>query len=321
MKKIIRVLLGFVALVFVAVAGFAIFVSARGIPHYDVPKLDAKVAVTPERVAHGQAIVMASCADCHTNPQTRKFSGQLIPDLPAEFGKIHSANITNDKKHGLGNWTDGQIITVLRTGIGPDGRFRVVMPSFVHMSDEDINSVVAFLRSDNALVQADASPSAAQEPSFLTKALTNTVMKPTPLPSQVVEAPAPTDAQAFGRYLVVGRYKCYDCHSKDFKTNNPMEPEKSEGYLAGGNTLLNRQQQEVKSRNLTMDGETGIGDWSEGQFVQAVRFGMSPHGALSYPMPKYSLMSEEEAKAIFAYLRTVPIIKNATPEDGATAKL
>ncbi|MBG8553643.1 c-type cytochrome [Hymenobacter guriensis] len=320
MKKLFKFLGALVAVVVLAVAGFAMFVQARGIPSYELPKAPAAptLAATPERVALGEKIVLATCADCHRNPETNTLSGQKLRDLTPDFGAVYSANITRDPQHGIGAWTDAELTTLLRTGIGRDGRYRVIMPSFALMSDEDVQSVIAFLRSDNALTQPNPTPSHGQEPSFLLKALSNTVMKPTPLPTAAVVAPAPTDALGYGRYLVVGRYKCYECHSKDFKSNNPLEPEKSEGYLGGGNKLLNLQGQEVVSRNLTSDAETGLGDWTEAQFAQAIKFGMSPHGPLNYPMPKYSQLTDEEVKALFAYLQSVPKLRNATPEDKGT---
>ncbi|WP_460502048.1 c-type cytochrome, partial [Hymenobacter agri] len=139
------------------------------------------------------------------------------------------------------------------------------------------------------------------------------------LPAAPVLGPPPADARAFGRYLVIGRYHCFECHSKDFKSNNPYDPEKSRGYLGGGTPLLNNEGQTVVSRNLTADVATGLGNWSEAQFGQAVRFGLSPHGPLHYPMNKYSLLTDEEVHALFAYLRSVPKIRNATPEDGEVA--
>lgn len=318
MKKALRIGAVLLGIVLVIVIGAAAFVGGRGIPTYAPPVTTAvaAIAATPERVALGEKLVLSSCAECHLNRETNALSGQPLADLPTEFGKIYSANITQDQEHGIGKWTDAQVVALLRTGVGPDGRYRVIMPSFVHMSDEDVNSIVAFLRSRHDWTKAQPVASTPQEPSFLLKALANTVMKPTPMPTQPVVAPAPADAVAYGHYLVVGRYKCYDCHSHDFKTNNALEPEKSDGYLGGGNAMLNREQQSVVTRNLTMDPETGLGDWTGAQFGQAVRYGMSPSGALHYPMPKYSVMSEEETNAIWAYLQTVPKLKNATPEDG-----
>ncbi|KUG07574.1 c-type cytochrome [Solirubrum puertoriconensis] len=317
MKKVLKYIgLALAAVFFVAVCAAA-FVQVRGIPKYEVPKVQAQtVAITPTRVAQGHKIVNALCADCHMDRKTGALSGKLLTEVPPEFGKLYSANITQDKTHGIGAWSDAELIALLRTGIGRDGRFRIVMPNFVHMSDEDVASVVAYLRSNDAQVKANPTPSHEQEPSFLAKALVNTVMKPTPVPTSAVVTPPASDAVAYGRYLVVGRYKCYDCHSKDHKSNNALEPEKSEGYLGGGTAFITPDGEQIPSRNITMDPETGIGDWTEAQFVQSVRYGQGPNGTLKLPMPKFTLMDEAEAKAIYAYLRTVPVIKNATPEDG-----
>jgi len=321
MKKIFKILGGLLGVVALAVVGFVVWVQARGIPSYDKPYTPTTgVAATPERLALGRSLMLASCTDCHLNKQTNRLSGHQLVDVPKEFGTLYSANITQDKNQGIGGWTDGEVMTLLRTGVGRDGRYRIIMPHFVHMSDDDMSSIVAFLRSDHEWVQADPTPSRTQEPSFLAKMLVNTVMKPTPMPTQPVVAPTAADQLAYGRYLIVGRYQCYDCHSKDFKTNNALEPEKSEGYLGGGTHLINPKGQDIVSRNITGDPETGIGGWTASDFNKTVKFGMSPNGPLSAPMPKYSTMSDEEAAAIFAYLQSVPKIKNATPEDkGAVA--
>jgi mono/diheme cytochrome c family protein len=316
MKKALKIIGILASVVVLLIAGFVVFVQARGIPSYDVPALKLRPVVsTPERVELGEKLVLASCGDCHLNRETNSLSGQQLLDLTPDFGKVYSANITQDVNYGIGKCTDAELVTLLRTGIGRDGRYRVIMPNFNYMSDEDVNSIIAFLHSDNAIVKPSSTATHEQEPSFLLKALTNTVMKPVPLPTAAVVAPAPTDALAYGRYLVVGRYKCYECHSADFKTNNTLEPEKSEGYLGGGNPLLNKQQKVVVSRNITGDPETGIGSWTEEQFSKSVKFGLSPSLPLAYPMPKYSTLTDEEVHALFTYLQSVPKIKNATPED------
>ncbi len=317
MKTVLRALGLLLGLAVVAVAGFALFVAVRGIPHYAPPQLAvAQVVATPARLAQGEKLLLATCTDCHLNRTTGALSGQQLRDIPADFGVVYAANITQDKAHGIGAWTNAQLVGLLRTGIGPDGRYRVIMPKFAHMSDEDVASLVAFLRSDNAMTRADPTPSHPQDPSLLLKFLTNTAMKPLPLPRGPALAPAPTDAVAFGRYLVVGRYQCFECHSHAFATNDALNPEKSAGYLGGGNKLLGQHGQVVLSRNITGDPGTGIGDWSEAQLGQALRFGRGPNGLLGAPMPKYSRLTEAEVHALYAYLQTVPKIKNATPEDG-----
>lgn len=316
MRKAFRILLSFAMGLFLVAVALGVFVQARGIPTYDVPKGPIQPVVsTPERIAHGESLALVICADCHRNPQTNVLSGQPLKELPPEFGKLYSANITQDTHFGIGQWTDDELVTLMRTGIGRDGRMRIVMPSYVHMSDEDLSSIIAFLRSSNPLVQPNPTPSRKQEPSFLAKVLMNTVIKPTPMPAKPILAPPTSNKVAFGYYLMVGRYKCYECHSKDFKTNDVLQPEKSKGYLGGGNRMLNRQMQDVFSRNLTPDTETGLGSWTEAEFIKAVKYGQSVHGPLGDPMPKYSRVSDEEVKALWAYLQTVPPLHSPTTED------
>lgn len=109
----------------------------------------------------------------------------------------------------------------------------------------------------------------------------------------------------------MGRYLCYECHSKDFKTNNALEPEKSAGYLGGGNLLLDAEGQPIRSANITADPATGLGHWTPAQLAAALRTGQSPHGPVRYPMPKYLAMTDEEVQGLYAYLQSVPKLKSA----------
>jgi hypothetical protein len=74
----------------------------------------------------------------------------------------------------------------------------------------------------------------------------------------------------------------------------------------------------VYARNLTPDPETGIGSWSEDDFVKTLRTGHRKGSgrALLPPMPWQNLASlpAEDLRAIFTYLRTIPAVKNRVPE-------
>src|SRR6478672_9085483 len=137
------------------------------------------------------------------------------------------------------------------------------MVKLPNLSDEDLFSIIAFLRSDDPLVYAaDVDPPGTTTPSFLTKFLSHVAFKPLPYPSQPIQAPAATDKIARGRYLVAG-LDCFPCHSADFKTMNVLAPEKSPGYMGGGNLVNDLRGKPIYSANLTSDVETGIGKWSE----------------------------------------------------------
>jgi hypothetical protein len=70
--------------------------------------------------------------------------------------------------------------------------------------------------------------------------------------------------------------------------------------------------------NLTPDPDTGLGSWTEQMFVGALKSGkhMGVSRPILPPMPwqAFRNFSEEDLKAMFAYLRTVPPIKNRVPD-------
>lgn len=72
------------------------------------------------------------------------------------------------------------------------------------------------------------------------------------------------------------------------------------------------------TRNLTPDTATGLGSWTEDIFIKAIRTGkdMGEGRDILPPMPwpEYKKMSDDDLKAIFAYLRTLKPIENAVPD-------
>lgn len=314
MKKFFKYLLMTLGVILLlALIGFA-FIEIRGIPSYDVQKIEYKVEVTPERVERGKKLALLLCANCHKDAATGKLTGTQMLEAPHEFGKIFSQNITQDKTYGIGTWTDGELLYLFRTGIKRDGKYAPpYMAKLVHMADEDINSVIAFLHSDDPLVTASPTPDRPCEPAFLTKFLSTVAWKPMKMPDHKIEMPDTNNAVAFGKYLVFN-LECFGCHSADFKTMNVEEPEKSEGFMAGGNLVLNKEGKVIVTQNLTPDKETGIGEWSEAKFINAVRNGIvEGMPSLRYPMVPFVNLTENEAKAIYAYLQTVPPISHKVP--------
>jgi mono/diheme cytochrome c family protein len=314
MKKVLKYLLYIVVIILViGLAGFS-FIEIRGIPTYDVKKIDYTVQVTPESVARGKKIALLLCADCHKSNATGKLTGRPMTDAPAEFGKIYTQNITQDKTYGIGEWTDGELVYLLRTGIKRDGKYAPpYMAKLPHMADDDINAVISFLHSDDPLVTASATPDTPCAPSFVTKFLCTVAFKPFKMPEQKIDMPDTNNAVQFGKYLVYN-LECFSCHSADYKTDNWEVPELSKGYLGGGNKPLDREGKVIVTQNLTPDVETGIGSWTEQRFVNALKYGtMENDRSLRFPMVPFIYLTDTEAKAIYAYLKTVPPIKNKVP--------
>jgi mono/diheme cytochrome c family protein len=309
MKKLLKILGIVLGILVLAVIVFVIYISVRGTGTYAVNVPDIpKVEITPERVVRGEKIAAMLCRNCHFNVETGKLTGRLLQEAP-QFGKIYPRNITHDPEVGIGNWSDAEIIYFIRTGINPkSGKFiPPYMPKLMHISDEDLRSVVAYLRSDRPEVQADKSEYPESEPSFLSKFLSLVAFHPYKYPEKEIPGPDTTNQLELGKYLALYQIECFTCHSKDFKTMDVGVPENSEGFFGGGNLMIGSDGKEVTTLNITPDEETGIGKWTEDEFVKALKSGIVPNGpALRNPMIPYLMLTDEEAKAIYAYLRTVP---------------
>ena len=65
--------------------------------------------------------------------------------------------------------------------------------------------------------------------------------------------------------------------------------------------------------NITPDKETGIGNWTDAQIIAGIRHGVRPDGStIGPPMPIefYKSMSDDDVKAIVAYVRAVKPVRN-----------
>jgi mono/diheme cytochrome c family protein len=299
-----------------AVSGILVlYVQLAGLPRYAVEPIEFRAPATPQRLARGKKLANILCVGCHVDPRTGRLSGHHLVDVPSKFGSVYSANITRHPSKGIGSWTDGDIAYLLRTGVARDGRY--IPPWMVklpHMADEDLRAVVSFLRSDDPLVApANVEPPGESRPSLLTKLLCRVAFEKLPYPRKPIEAPPISDKVAHGRYLVMA-LDCFGCHSAAWETVNIATPERSAGYLGGGNSLLDLRGKPIYSANITFDEATGIGQWSEQDLGRALRQGFRPDGAvLRNPMAPMPELDDDEIGALYAYLRTVPKLRNSVP--------
>jgi mono/diheme cytochrome c family protein len=312
MKKALRIIAYLVILLIVVAAAFVIYIQIDGIPKYSVESVNfPQVQGDSNMLAQGLKIASVQCIVCHRGSDG-KLSGRLMKELPPDFGEIHSANITQSKEHGIGKWTDAQIAYLLRTGCKPDGQYLpIYMPKFPHLSDYDLKSVIAFLHSDNPVVQASEIAKVPSKPSFLTKFLSHVAFKKIPYPKETIVMPDSTDAIAYGKYLVTGRYDCYACHSHDFKKLTMEIPENSEGYCGGGNMMVTLNGNKIYTANITFDEKTGIGTWTEDDFRNVMLIQKNKDGhSIRPPMLPFNGMTNAEIHGIWKYLESLPKICN-----------
>lgn len=309
MKKIFKVLGILLGLVALLLAGGAAYIHIDGIPTYEPHPPDLIVSADSAMIAEGARIASLVCKNCHL-AANGLLEGHKMEDLPAMFGEAWTANITKDPQYGSGRYSDGELAYLLRTGVKRDGKYAPPwMPKFPHLSDKDLHSVIAYLRSDAPELAPSKKQHPLSKPTFLTKFLSHVAFKPLPYPTAPIIAPDPSDKVAFGKYLCTGKVECFSCHSPSFKTTNDMEPEKTPGFFSGGNAMPDKEGNIIFTRNLTPDKATGIGNYTEEQFIKAVRFGQRDgKPALRFPMIAFSALTDEEVSAIFAYLKTIPPI-------------
>lgn len=117
---------------------------------------------------------------------------------------------------------------------------------------------------------------------------------------------------ARGKYLV-GVGGCNDCHTPGALLGKPDFSHALSGSEVGfeipGLGVFH-------GRNLTPDKKTGIGDWSAEDIVKAIRTGVRPDGRELAPIMPWrglSVLTDEDAYAIAAYLKSLPAVKNAVP--------
>jgi mono/diheme cytochrome c family protein len=260
----------------------------------------------------------AQCWGCHhssAGDATGPPSGGMLFDLTEVgpgFGKWYSRNLTPDGETGLGGWTDGEIVQAMREGISRDHTtlFPIMPLDWYHgMADEDALAVVAYLRSLPAIKNAVP----AREPSFVAKALmTFKIVKPKePLTAPIIAPPRGVTPE-YGKYVSSHLADCADCHT-------PRSLQDGHFYLdslfAGGSVQFGMDEgYPVLSyaRNLTHDIETGIGRWSEEDFVTAVTTGMRPDSTVLSPIMPYAYyksMNPDDIRAIYIYLKGLRVIK------------
>lgn len=111
-----------------------------------------------------------------------------------------------------------------------------------------------------------------------------------------------------GEYLVHAA-GCVTCHTREDDDAAP---------LAGGRALETRYGT-FRTPNITPDSATGIGGWTEAEFVRALRHGVSPAGDPYYPAfpyPSYAGMTRADARAVFAYLQSLePVSREVASHD------
>tara|TARA_R110002110_G_scaffold85816_2_gene223500 strand:+ start:88360 stop:89211 length:852 start_codon:yes stop_codon:yes gene_type:complete len=241
---------------------------------------------------------IVACGNCHT-PQGpngpiagKDLAGGLVFEEPG-FVAV-SSNITPNRETGIGNWTDAQIIASIREGKRPDGStIGPPMPIEMYrgLSDWDVQAIVAYLRA--------------------VKPVHNVVAKSKyefPLPPAYgppvgsVPSVSTDDPVAYGAYLAGPAGHCMECHTPFAKPGM----RDFENMLGAGGAEFHGPWGVSTSTNIT---PTNLADRSYTDIKKLITTGTRPDGARMAPPMAYAFyanLTEDDLRAIVAYLRTLP---------------
>lgn len=324
LRKILLWILGIVVLIIISTLSYLRF----ALP--DVGSApDLKVELTPERIQRGEYLAnhVSICIDCHSHRDWTRFSGpptagtlgmggDLFDQKFGFPGAYYARNITPD---GISRYTDGELFRVITTGVDKEGKAMFpVMPyhNYGQMDEEDIKSIIAYIRT--------LKPIKNEVPKSSSDFPMNFIINTIPRKATLTKMPMQTDVVNYGKYLVTAA-ACIDCHTK-FEKGSPVAGTE----FGGGREFPFPDGSMVRSGNISPDKETGIGKWDADAFVNMFRV-RSDSATLTtklkpgdfnsiMPWTMYGRMHEDDLKAIYAYLRTIPAIKNKvtkfTPASG-----
>ncbi|MDK9701446.1 MAG: cytochrome c [bacterium] len=316
MKTAVRILLYTVAGIIVLVTGVLGYVRF-GLPNVgDAPNWTAKSS--PEILERGEYLThhVVGCIDCHSERDWTKFSGPVIDGtwgkggevFDAKYGLPGSFTAKNITPYHLRSWSDGELFRTITSGVSKDGSpLFPIMPydNFNHLDPEDVNAIIAYVRTLPAIAN-DPPPSQVKFPMSLIERLI-------PMKYNSPTRPPETDRVSYGKYLATVS-SCVFCHTPIVK-GKPNELMK----FGGGMEFQMPKGGTVRAANISPDNLSGIGLWTEEQFL--AKFKQYQHrdslatvlpGEFNSIMPwnVYAGMKEEDIRAIWSYLRTVPAVNH-----------
>jgi mono/diheme cytochrome c family protein len=333
MRTVLKGLAVLVILGLVAAGGGLAYLLAS---YPDVPETGARALPTsPEAIARGQYLAehVAVCVDCHSERDWSRFAGPIVPGTHGKGGEkftretdgvpgtIYVPNIT---PAALGAWTDGELLHAITTGVSRDGRamFPIMpYPNYGRAAEDDVTSILAYVRT--------LRPIANHVPSRSLEVPMNLIVRTIPQPASFAPRPAPADREKYGEYLT-RLASCGECHTP---IDDRGQPRPGLGFAGGTEFRSPATGYRMRTANITPDAGTGIGQWTEEQFVNKFKGFEAPDDRVLtdeeqrrntvMPWKQYAGMTREDLGAIYTYLRTLKPVTNRVntfPDAGSAAR-
>lgn len=241
----------------------------------------------------------AGCGNCHTplGPQgplmDQELAGRVVED--SEAFRAVAPNITPGGR--ISEWSDQDLARAIREGLRPDGSLiGPPMPFAMYrgLSDEDLGSIVLFLRS--------LPPS--QTPEGLPASVYHIPLPPAyGPPVETVSAPDPGVTAEYGAYLAGPVSHCMECHTP----MGPQGPMLDTRLGAGGFEFRGPWGVSV-APNLTSHPD-GLAKYTDAEIATMITEGVRPDGSkMTPPMPyaHFKAFTPDDLAAVILYLRSLP---------------
>ena len=241
---------------------------------------------------------LGDCMACHTVKGKPDYAGGLA--IESDLGTIYSTNITPDKEHGIGNYTEEQFANAVRKGVLPDGtRLYPAMPypDYAKITDEDIHALYAYFMQG---VKASSEQPAETDLSFPFNQRWGmrfwNLFFTSDKPFQPIGGAS--EQVNRGAYIVESLGHCGSCHTPRGIGMQEKALDSSEAkFLAGGN--LNGW--EVPSLR-------GLPRWSNEEIVDYLETGRNDKAAVGGEMTAViehstSHITRDDLQAVAAYLK------------------
>jgi mono/diheme cytochrome c family protein len=256
----------------------------------DVPRESVAIPTDITAIQRGQhlASAVAACVECH-GPN---LAGKVFIDDPL-LARIVAPNLTRGRGGVGATFSDADFVRAIRHGVDPNGRQLLIMPSndYNHFTDADLGAIIAYVRSLPA-INTSLPPNDVHALGLMLFTVGQLPLQPAATIDHLAPRPVapPTGVTAeYGKYLSDSA-GCPSCHGPG---------------LSGGK-IPQAQSNAIPAANIT---SSGLGNWSEADFIKAMRTGVRPDGraiGTSMPWPFYAQLTDSELRAIWRFLQAVP---------------
>lgn len=253
---------------------------------------------------------IGGCGSCHSAAGAEAEDKLILSggrSFETPFGTFYAPNISPDPEFGIGGWTTKNLANAMMSGVSPEGKhYYPAFPytSYARMNPNDIVNLKAFLDT----LPASTEPSLSHDLPFFA-----VWRRPVGMWKQFFYDPAPIYPDSAdglierGRYLVEGPGHCTECHT----SRNPLGGTIQSLYLAGAPSADGPG----FVPNITPHAD-GLESWTESEIAYYLGSGFTPDfdsvgGGMVEVVENLALLSEEDRRAIAAYLKSIPA--TATP--------